>query len=166
MREQRSVIARLQLAEAVSSDLHVPGAMREAVHRYTTERRAAAYLMLPPSAAGEIPAPTEEELKALYEANKSGFRAPEFRCRQPAGLDPEAMAKPDAVTPRPTPAPPTTLNKARYGTPGEAHDPADRLPRRRRRRGRPQGDRGRREDLRGGGDGARRRRARTSRSAR
>ncbi len=49
MREQRSVIARLQLAEAVSSDLHVPVAMREAVHRYTTERRAASYLMLTPS---------------------------------------------------------------------------------------------------------------------
>lgn len=116
VREQRSVIARLQLAEAVSSDLHVPGAMREAVHRYTTERRAAAYLMLTPSTAGQIPDPTDEELKTWYEANKSGFRAPEFRSANLLVVDPEAMAKPDAVTEADARAA-YALNKDRYGSP-------------------------------------------------
>ena len=57
VREQRAVAARPQLAEAVAADLHVPEALREAVHRYATERRSVALMMLPPSVAGEIPAP-------------------------------------------------------------------------------------------------------------
>ena len=98
VREQRAVIARLQLAEAVSADLHVPEAMRLAVHRYATERRKAAYLMLPPSAAGDIAAPSEDALKAYYEGNRSAYRAPEYRAATLLVLDPTAMAKPDAVT--------------------------------------------------------------------
>ncbi|MDP4002398.1 peptidyl-prolyl cis-trans isomerase [Methylobacterium sp. NEAU K] len=116
VREQRAVIARLQLAEAVSSDLHVPVAMREAVHRYTTERRAASYLMLTPSVAGQIPDPTDEELKTWYDANKSGFRAPEFRAANLLVVDPEAMAKPDAISDSDLHAA-YDLNKARYGSP-------------------------------------------------
>lgn len=97
VREQRAVIARLQLAEAVSADLHVPEAMRAAVHRYATERRKAAYLMLPPSAAGEIAPPSEDALKAYYEGNRSAYRAPEYRAATLLVLDPAAMAKPEAV---------------------------------------------------------------------
>lgn len=116
VREQRAVIARLQLAEAVSSDLHVPVALREAVHRYTTERRTASYLMLTPSTAGQIPDPTDEELKTWYEGNKSGFRAPEFRSANLLVVDPEAMAKPDAITDADARAA-YALNKDRYGAP-------------------------------------------------
>jgi peptidyl-prolyl cis-trans isomerase D len=116
VREQRSVIARLQLAEAVSSDLHVPVAMREAVHRYTTERRAASYLMLTPSVAGQIPDPTDSELQTWYQANKSGFRAPEFRAANLLVVDPQAMAKPEAVSDADARAA-YALNKDRYGTP-------------------------------------------------
>jgi peptidyl-prolyl cis-trans isomerase D len=116
VREQRAVIARLQLAEAVSSDLHVPVALREAVHRYTTERRAASYLMLTPSTAGQIPDPTDEELKTWYDANKSGFRAPEFRSANLLVVDPEAMAKPEAITDADARAA-YGLNKDRYGSP-------------------------------------------------
>ncbi|WP_375462413.1 SurA N-terminal domain-containing protein [uncultured Methylobacterium sp.] len=97
VREQRAVIARLQLAEAVSADLHVPEAMRAGVHRYSTERRKAGYLMLTPSAAGEIAAPDEAALKSYYEANKAAYRAQEYRTASLLVLDPAAMAKPDAV---------------------------------------------------------------------
>lgn len=98
VREQRSVAARLQLAEAVTAELAVPQAMREAVHRYSTERRTASVLMLTPAAAGEIPAPGDDELKAYYDNNKGSFRAPETRSLNLLVLDPEAMAKPDAIT--------------------------------------------------------------------
>ncbi|MER2269431.1 peptidylprolyl isomerase [Methylobacterium oxalidis] len=98
VREQRAVIARLQLAEAVAADVHVPEAMREAVHRYATERRAASYLRLPPSVAGEIPAPTDAELEGYYSANKANFRAPERRSVNLLVLSPDALAKPEAVT--------------------------------------------------------------------
>jgi peptidyl-prolyl cis-trans isomerase D len=116
VREQRAVIARLQLAEAVSSGLHVPLAMREAVHRYSTERRAVDFLMLTPSLAGQIPDPTDEELKTWYEANKSGFRAPEFRAASLLVVEPEAMAKPEAITEADARAA-YALNKERYGSP-------------------------------------------------
>ncbi len=82
VREQRSVIARIQLAEAVSGGITVPtAALREAVHRYTTERRAVSYLFLQPSDAGQISAPGDDELKTWYEGNKDRFRfrAPEYR---------------------------------------------------------------------------------------
>lgn len=97
VREQRAVIARLQLAEAVSAELHVPEAMRGAVHRYATERRRAAYLMLPPSAAGAVAAPDEDALKTYHAGNISAYRAPEYRTASLLILDPDALAKPDAV---------------------------------------------------------------------
>ncbi|NEU13902.1 peptidylprolyl isomerase [Methylobacterium sp. BTF04] len=116
VREQRAVAARLQLAEAVAADLHVPQALREAVHRYTTERRAVALMMLPPSVAGEIPAPTEDELKAFYEENKSAFRAPEFRAANLLVLDPQTIAKSETVSEDDI-AKRYGLEKAKYGSP-------------------------------------------------
>jgi peptidyl-prolyl cis-trans isomerase D len=98
VREQRSVIARLQLADSTVAELPVPQAMREAVHRYSTERRSAAVLTLTPAAAGEIPAPTDDGLKSYYEANKASFRAPEYRSLNLLVLEPETLAKPDAVS--------------------------------------------------------------------
>ena len=98
VREQRAVIARLQLAEAVAADLTVPQALRAGVHRYTTERRAASYLTLTPSVAGEVADPSEDELKTYYDANKGAYRAPEYRSLSLLVLDPEALAKPDAVS--------------------------------------------------------------------
>ncbi|SFG26304.1 peptidyl-prolyl cis-trans isomerase D [Methylobacterium gossipiicola] len=116
VREQRAVAARLQLAEAVASDLHVPEALREAVHRYTTERRAVAAVMLPPSVVGAIPAPTDEALKAYYDENKYAFRAAETRAVNLLVLDPQAMAKPDAVSQEDI-AKRYEADKAKYGTP-------------------------------------------------
>ena len=98
VREQRAVIARLQLADSIVADLPVPQALREAVHRYSTERRAAAVLTLAPAVAGEIPAPSEEELTSYYEANKAAYRAPEYRSLNLLVLEPETLAKPDAVS--------------------------------------------------------------------
>jgi peptidyl-prolyl cis-trans isomerase D len=116
VREQRAVAARLQLAEAVAADLHVPSALREAVHRYTTERRAISLMMLPPSLAGDIPAPSEDELKAYYQENKAGFRAPEFRSVNLLVLDPQALAKPEAVTEEDV-RKRYEGNRSRYGSP-------------------------------------------------
>lgn len=116
VREQRAVIARLQLAEAVAADLAVPEALRANVHRYTTERRAASYLMLTPSIAGDVPEPSEDELKAYYEGNKGAFRAPEYRSLNLLVLDPAALAKPDAVSEEDA-RKIYDNQKARFGTP-------------------------------------------------
>ena len=116
VREQRSVIARLQLADAITAELPVPLSLREAVHRYSTERRSAALLMLPPSAAGEIPAPTDEELSAYYDNNKGAYRAPETRSLDLLVLDPDALAKPDAISDEDAKKI-YDANASRYGTP-------------------------------------------------
>ncbi|MEH3144898.1 MAG: SurA N-terminal domain-containing protein [Methylobacterium frigidaeris] len=97
VQEQRAVAARLQLAEAITADLPVPLAAREAIHRYSAERRSAGFLVLPESAAGEVPAPTEEEATAFYNDRKGAFRAPEYRTVGLLVLDPASLAKPDAV---------------------------------------------------------------------
>lgn len=116
VRDQRAAAGRLQIAEAVAADVHVPAALREAVHRYTTERRAASFLMLPPSVAGDIPAPTEDEVKAFYDENKASFRAPDYRAVTLLALDPQALAKPDAVTDEDVQKR-YDLDKGKYGTP-------------------------------------------------
>ncbi|ACL60414.1 SurA N-terminal domain-containing protein [Methylobacterium nodulans] len=116
VQEQRAVAARLQLAEAITADLPVPLAVREAIHRYTAERRAAAFILLPESAAGEIPAPTDEEVKTYYDEHRSAFRAPEYRSVNLLVLDPATLAKPDAVTDAEARAR-YDADKSRYGTP-------------------------------------------------
>ncbi|GEP09978.1 SurA N-terminal domain-containing protein [Methylobacterium gnaphalii] len=116
VREQRAVAARLQLADAVTAELSVPQALREAVHRYASERRTAAVLMLTPAAAGDIPAPTDDELKAYYDNNKGTFRASEMRGVNLVVLDPEAMAKPDTISDEEA-RKIYDANAAKYGTP-------------------------------------------------
>jgi peptidyl-prolyl cis-trans isomerase D len=114
--EQRAVAARLQLADAITAELPVPQAMREAVHRYSTERRGAAVLTLTPATAGEIPAPSDDELKGYYDNNKATFRAPEMRSLSLLVLDPEKMAKPDAISDDEA-RKIYDANAAKYGTP-------------------------------------------------
>lgn len=98
VQEQRGAMARLHLAEAIAGDLTVPMTAREAMHRYANERRSASYLTLTPAMAGDIPAPTAEQLQSFYEERKSAFRAPEYRAVSVMALDAGALAKPDAVS--------------------------------------------------------------------
>jgi peptidyl-prolyl cis-trans isomerase D len=116
VQEQRAVAARLQLADAITAELPVPLAARDALHRYTSERRAASYFTLPESAAGEVPAPTEEEVATFYNERKSAFRAPEYRTVDLLVLDPATLAKPDAV-PEAEARARYEAEKTRFGTP-------------------------------------------------
>ncbi len=116
-REQRATLARLQIAEAVSGQIPVPLAAREALHRYGAERRSAAILVLPPAAAGEIPAPTEEQVKAFYEERKGSFRAPEYRTVSVLALNPRSLARPAEVAEADLRARYEQVKGTRFGTP-------------------------------------------------
>ncbi len=116
VRDQKSVAARLQIAEAVSGALPVPLAMREAVHRYQTEKRAAEYALLTPAAAGDIPAPDEAQLKSFFEERKALYRAPEYRAVGLLVLDAASLAKPDAVSDADARAAYERLKDSRFGT--------------------------------------------------
>jgi peptidyl-prolyl cis-trans isomerase D len=98
VRDQRSVMTRLQLAEAVSADLPVPAAMREAVHRFQNERRTFDYVALTAAQAGDIPAPADPELQAFFDERKATYRAPEYRGFTYLLLDAAALAKAEAVS--------------------------------------------------------------------
>lgn len=116
VQEQRTSMARVHLAEAIAGDLTVPMAAREAFHRFGSERRTASYFILVPTMAGEIPAPTEEQLQSFYNERKGAFRAPEYRALSVLAIDAAALAKPEAVTDEDA-RQHYEQNKAKYGTP-------------------------------------------------
>jgi peptidyl-prolyl cis-trans isomerase D len=77
--EQRRVSLRRQLADTVTAEVASPKSLAELVSRYEGEERSIEYVVLDRAKAGEIPAPTPEELASYFEARKILFRAPEYR---------------------------------------------------------------------------------------
>ncbi len=98
VREQGASLSRLHIAEALVGALPTPLPAQEAQHRFANERREAQYFILPPAAAGEIPAATPEQLQSFYEERKSSLRAPEYRALNVLALDASALAKPETVS--------------------------------------------------------------------
>jgi peptidyl-prolyl cis-trans isomerase D len=116
VQEQRSAMARLHLAEALAGDINVPMVAKEALHRYGNERRASTYFLMTAAMAGDIPAPTAEQLETFFGERKSAFRAPEYRAVTAMALDAAALAKPDAVSETDARAR-YEQQKAKYGSP-------------------------------------------------
>jgi peptidyl-prolyl cis-trans isomerase D len=75
----RRDIARFHLSAALTDGLTPPPALVDALYRAQAERRVADVIVLPPSAAGTINPPSDDELKAYYEQHQDQFRAPERR---------------------------------------------------------------------------------------
>jgi peptidyl-prolyl cis-trans isomerase D len=96
--EQRNVLLRREIAQTVSGELPVPKTILQAINQYQKEKRAIDYVALTEAQAGEIPAPTPEELAKYFEAHKVTFRAPEYRKLTLLPLSPAELAKPDAVS--------------------------------------------------------------------
>lgn len=95
---QRGAYLRQQLTESVAGATNAPLAMREAIHRYRSEQRAIDYFTLEAAQAGEIAAPSEDELKKFYDANQASFRAPDFRAVNIVALTPDTIAKPADIS--------------------------------------------------------------------
>jgi peptidyl-prolyl cis-trans isomerase D len=96
--EQRNIILRQDISEAVIGGIEVPTALSEAIHRYQTETRAIDYIELPPSAAGEIAKPSDAELEKYYNDRKDAYLATEFRKLVTLAVVPADLVKPDAVS--------------------------------------------------------------------
>ncbi len=77
--EQRQTTLRRQIAEAVGSGVVAPKAAAEALSQFRDEERSIDYIALDGSKAGDVPAPTPEQLAAYFEERKFAFRAPEYR---------------------------------------------------------------------------------------
>lgn len=90
--EFKSDLIRRQLQGMFSTSGAVPKALLDAFNRYINEQRTVAYFTLAPSAAGTIPAPSEEALKTFYEDHKLQFRAPEYRKVAVLAITPQTVA--------------------------------------------------------------------------
>ena len=94
----------------------MPVAAQEALHRYANERRAAAYFLLTAAMAGEIPAPTAEQLQASSTSARARSAPPNTG---PYRSWPSTPPRSPSPTPSRTPMPASATSSRRrsYGTP-------------------------------------------------
>jgi peptidyl-prolyl cis-trans isomerase D len=71
----------------------VPQTLLDAVNRYQNEQRSIEYVVLGRAQAGDIAAPTPEELTKYFDEHKIEFRAPEYRKATVMVLSPEELGK-------------------------------------------------------------------------
>ncbi len=95
---QRSTILRQQISEMVVSGFSAPLALQEVGNRLRNEKRAITFARMPASAAGEIAAPSEDQLKSFFNDRKIAFRAPEYRTAAILSITAETLADPSKVT--------------------------------------------------------------------
>jgi peptidyl-prolyl cis-trans isomerase D len=75
----RQEIPRGDLLQAVTAGVVVPRPVIDAIYRFRNETRVADVIAIPLSAAGNIPAPTDDQLTKFYNDNQDMFRAEEYR---------------------------------------------------------------------------------------
>jgi peptidyl-prolyl cis-trans isomerase D len=76
---ERRLAVRQQIAGAVSDRMGTPQALIDAMTRFQNETRTASYFVVGSAQVGDIPAPDAAALQAYFDANKTAFRAPEYR---------------------------------------------------------------------------------------
>ena len=86
------------IVAALTTGIAAPKAEVTAEADYEGQTRSVEYFALPAAAAGEIPAPSEDALKAFYNDRKSSYRAPEYRAMNILALEPETIANPAEVS--------------------------------------------------------------------
>lgn len=114
MEKQR--VLREAIVESFAGNITAPAVLRDAIHRYESELRDISYVLVGPSAVGTLPEPTEDQLKAFYEAHKITFRAPEYRSLALLALTPQSLAPWIQVSDADIKAA-YDANPARFGTP-------------------------------------------------
>jgi len=77
--EQRQNTLRLQIANAIGTQLTPPKVMAEAADHFRDEERSVDYVTLDAGKVGDVAAPTPEQLAAYFDERKFAFRAPEYR---------------------------------------------------------------------------------------
>ncbi len=91
--EQRHIMLRRQIVNSLNGDMPVPKAWLEAVNQFQNEQRAIEYIALGAAQAGDIPAPTPEQLSKYFDEHKILFRAPEYRKIEVISATPEELGR-------------------------------------------------------------------------
>ena len=96
--ELRQQVLRQFIVGALATGVTAPKAEVTAEADYQGQTRSADYFLLPASAAGDVPAASEEALKSFYNDRKSSYRAPEYREMTILALEPDTIANAAEVT--------------------------------------------------------------------
>jgi peptidyl-prolyl cis-trans isomerase D len=115
--EQRNTDLRQQIGVSLVNGVTAPKALIEALARFDAQSRNIDAVTLPPSAAGDIAAPTPEQLQSFFSDRKSSYRAPEYRAVNVLSVTPTTLAKPGEVTDEDARALYEKVKEARFGTP-------------------------------------------------
>jgi peptidyl-prolyl cis-trans isomerase D len=70
---------RRQILSTIGKIANSPSLLVDALNRFNGETRTLRYVLVPPSVAGTIPEPSEDDLKRYYENHQSKFTQPEYR---------------------------------------------------------------------------------------
>lgn len=95
MREQN---LRQQILTTVGEVVNTPTLLVDALNSYNGESRTLRYVLVPESAAGTIPEPSDEDLRRYYENHRSKFTQPEFRKIGVLAVTPETMKEQLQIT--------------------------------------------------------------------
>jgi peptidyl-prolyl cis-trans isomerase D len=91
--EQRRTLVRRELTDTIAGGITPPNALIAAIQQFQNETRTIRYLSLGPAQAGDIAAPTADELAKYFEERKVLFRAPEYRSIVLVELTPDSLAQ-------------------------------------------------------------------------
>jgi peptidyl-prolyl cis-trans isomerase D len=108
---------RQQIESPLIDGFEAPKPLVDMLARVEAQTRAIDYLMLPLSAAGDIPAPAEDALKSYFEERKAEYRAPEYRALDILLVDPTTLANPADVSDDDAKADYDKLRDTRFTTP-------------------------------------------------
>jgi peptidyl-prolyl cis-trans isomerase D len=86
------------IVAALTTGLAAPKAETKAEADYEGQTRSVDYFVLPAAAAGDIPAPSEDALKAFFNDRKASYGAPEYRSMDVVALEPQTLANPAEVS--------------------------------------------------------------------
>jgi peptidyl-prolyl cis-trans isomerase D len=94
----RGDMAREQLLGPIENGFEVPAGYAHALFAYSTERRAAEYILLTPQALGAMKPPSDSDLTAYIKAHADRFSTPEYRDVTVAIIGPEDVSPGITVT--------------------------------------------------------------------
>jgi peptidyl-prolyl cis-trans isomerase D len=114
---QSRAYMRQQIETPLIDGLAAPKSLVDMLARVEAQTRAIDYVTLPPGAAGDIPAPADDALKAYFNDRKSEYRAPEYRALEILLVDPTTLANPADVSDDDAKADYDKVRDARFAAP-------------------------------------------------
>jgi peptidyl-prolyl cis-trans isomerase D len=96
--QRRRQAIRNQLQAGISDSIDMPEVMKEAISTFRNEKRVFDYVSIGAEVLEKAPEPTDEDIGAYYEENKSQYMAPEYRKLTLLTLQASDLAKPQEVT--------------------------------------------------------------------